>query len=90
MSSVSDALKGIKGILGEPKTGYENEDGKGEFECENCHYYDPKDSSCGESNMVKNSRQPMNDRGRREVEPEGCCEFVDRIGKEIEDGTNGR
>jgi hypothetical protein len=67
-------------IKGEPGTGYE--DGKkGLFNCANCKYFDGKDSSCGQEDMLKKSKQPMNKRGRREVSAIGCCEYVDRVGK---------
>lgn len=74
------AIRKPKGVIhGEAGTGYEN--GKlGEFECENCHYYRESDSSCGQSTMVALSKQPKVGT-RVKVDPEGCCEFVDRMGK---------
>jgi len=67
-------------IHGEASTGYE--DGQlGEFECENCSFFDADSSSCGQPTMMAKSKQPKLDSGRVEVDPEGCCEFVDRIGK---------
>jgi hypothetical protein len=71
-------------IGGEPGTGYEGPTG-GEFECENCEYFDPDTVSCGQDDMVKNSKRPKIDRDgsmRVVVHPEGCCEYVKRIGKE--------
>lgn len=72
-------------IKGEPVTGYEAPKGLGEFECENCEYFSRKDSSCGQATMIKHSRQPRLKNGRVKVEPEGCCEFVDRVGRVDED-----
>ena len=67
-------------ILGEAGTGYE--DGKkGEFECENCRYFRPGESSCGNAVMVARSKQPLLASGGRKVDAEGCCEYGDRLGK---------
>lgn len=68
-------------IHGEPGTGYEAANGLGEFECENCYYYRQEDSSCGQEDMRAKSRQPRLSNGRVKVDPEGCCEFVSRLGK---------
>lgn len=73
-----------EGIKGEPFTGYENPDGKGPFQCGNCHYYRPSNSTCGQETMVAKSHQPLVD-GRRRVELAGCCEFVERIGSNPSD-----
>jgi hypothetical protein len=92
-------LINIKGIKGEKSTGYEPRvvDGKdmGEFECENCKFFDPANSSCGKKEMVQRARaqgielvEGKNEngtKGRRPVDPEGCCEFVVRIGRPDED-----
>jgi len=67
-------------IKGEPGTGYENEDGKGEFSCRNCEYYKSSSSSCGQEDMMKLSKRPHLPNGRVAVEAMGCCEYVDRIG----------
>lgn len=71
-------------IRGEPNTGYENEKGLGEFECENCKFFhrspDPKYGGCWEKNMMKYSRQPRLKDGHVKVEAEGCCEYVVRVG----------
>ncbi len=67
-------------IQGEPGTGYENEDGKGEFSCRNCEYYQAKTSSCGQEDMMKKSKRPRIANGRVQVEAKGCCEYVDRMG----------
>ena len=74
-------------IGGEPGTGYEGPAG-GIFECENCEYFDPDTVSCGQDDMVKNSKRPKIDRKgstRVVVHPEGCCEYVKRINKEKEE-----
>jgi hypothetical protein len=67
----------ISAIKGEPGTGYES-GAKGPFRCDNCEYY--KNGSCGQKNMVANSKQPLTKDGRRKVDANGCCEYVDRIG----------
>ena len=68
-------------IHGEPGTGYEGPKGLGEFECGNCRYFDPASSSCGQSTMKAKSKRPRLKNGRVEVDAEGCCEYVERIGK---------
>jgi len=70
-------------VLGEPGTGYENENGKGDFECGNCRYFDAASSTCGQKTMVAMSRQPKMPDGRVKVEEEGCCEYVDRVGGDM-------
>lgn len=83
MAKLIDLAK-VPGIKGERGTGYENPNGLGEFECGNCFYFDPKSGTCGESHMLKFSKQPrMN--GRVKVHPESCCEFVDRVGRKDDD-----
>lgn len=91
-------LINIKGIKGERGTGYEPRivDGKdlGEFECENCKYFDPENNSCGKKEMIQRARAQgiklvegkgeLGTKGRRPVDPQGCCEFVVRIGKDVE------
>ena len=78
-------LINIEDIKGEPGTGYENGkvNGKdmGEFECANCHFYRPSNSSCGQKEMLAKSKQPKTQDGRVSVDPEGCCEFIQRLGK---------
>lgn len=87
-------LINIKGIKGEKSTGYEPRivDGKdmGDFDCDNCHWFDAETSSCGKKEMVQRARaqgiklvpgkNENGTKGRRPVDPEGCCEFVDRVG----------
>jgi hypothetical protein len=70
----------VAAIHGEPGTGYENGD-LGEFECANCEYFDEKQSACGQKDMMKNSKQPRLKDGRVKVDPEGCCEYVERVGR---------
>jgi len=74
-------------VKGEPGTGYEPPGGKGEFECQNCEYF--KDNSCGQPDMMKNSRQPRAANGRVQVDPEGCCEYVSRVGRKEDDTDSG-
>lgn len=73
-------------IRGEKNTGYENEAGLGEFECENCKFYhttpgDKKYGACMEKNMMRYSQQPRLPDGHVKVEAEGCCEYVHRVGR---------
>lgn len=65
-------------VKGESGTGYEGPEG-GTFACHNCEYF--KAGSCGQSTMMKVSKLPRVDGGRVKVAPDGCCEYVDRIGK---------
>lgn len=67
-------------IHGEPGTGYENEDGKGEFSCRNCEYFQAKTSSCGQKDMMEKSKREKLPNGRVRVDARGCCEYVDRLG----------
>lgn len=66
-------------VKGEPGTGYEPPNGKGPFKCGNCHYF--KDGSCGQETMMQLSKQPRTDGNRVQVDPEGCCEYVERVGQ---------
>jgi hypothetical protein len=65
---------------GDPKTGYEDPDGKGPFNCQNCEYY--SDGSCGQPDMMRDSPASRKrvDRGRIKVDALGCCKYVDRVG----------
>ena len=72
-------------IKGEPGTGYEDPmvDGKdmGDFFCDNCEYFDPDTTSCGQSDMMAKSKHPRIPRsGRVMVKAKGCCEYIDRSG----------
>ena len=72
-------------ILGESGTGYEDPEGMGEFECENCHYYEIGARACSQKDMMKHSKRKRTKQGWVKVDPEGCCEFVDRVGRMDED-----
>lgn len=88
-------LINIKGIAGEKSTGYEPRviDGKdmGDFSCDNCKFFDHDNNSCGKKEMVQRARaqrialvEGKNEngtKGRRPVDPRGCCEFIRRLGK---------
>lgn len=67
-------------VKGEPGTGYENPDGKGPFACHNCEYF--KAGSCGQKLMRARSQQPRTPDGRVKVDPNGCCEYVERLGED--------
>jgi len=69
-------------IKGEKGTGYESENGRGPFNCDNCEYWRKSDSSCGQEDMKAKSKHPRTKDGRVEVDPKGCCEFIERIGRE--------
>lgn len=71
-------------VKGEPGTGYEAEDGLGEFECANCRYFTPP-NGCNQKDMKANSKLPRLFTGRVKVDPEGCCEYVDRVGRKDKD-----
>jgi len=68
-------------VSGEPWTGYEDGDNKGEFECGNCEYYERETSSCGQEDMKLHSKQPkVAGSDRIVVDKDGCCEYINRIG----------
>lgn len=70
-------------VHGEPWTGYEAGENKGEFECENCTFFERETSSCGQSDMMLHSKLAKVAGSERViVDPEGCCEYVDRKGIE--------
>lgn len=69
-------------VHGEPGTGYEPPAGKGPFECGNCEYFRPGESSCGQETMRKVSKQPRLGDGRVKVDAHGCCEYVERKGSQ--------
>lgn len=66
-------------IKGEPGTGFEKEDGKGEFECGNCRFFKNGDA-CHQEDMKEKSKQPRHQDGSVIVADEDCCEYVDRVG----------
>ena len=68
-------------VKGEDGTGFEKAADLGEFECENCHFFDKRAGACGQSTMMALSKQPRLADGRVQVGPEDCCEYVDRMGK---------
>lgn len=68
-------------IRGEAGTGFEKEAGLGEFECENCHFFDAVAGACNQETMKALSKQPRLADGRVSVEAEDCCEYVSRMGK---------
>lgn len=69
-----------RALNGEPGTGYEDGDGLGEFECENCRYFEPEEQSCWQPDMVAKSVRPRNDEGDVLVDPESCCDYIKRLG----------
>lgn len=64
-------------VKGEAGTGYEGPD-KGLFQCQNCEYF--RNGSCGNELMMERSKLPKTENGRVIVSPEGCCEYIDRVG----------
>lgn len=73
-------------VHGEPWTGYEDGENKGEFECENCTHYERETSSCNQQDMVLHSSRPkVAGSDHIIVSPEGCCAYNVRIGLEDKD-----
>ena len=70
-------------VKGEANTGYEGP-GKGPFACSNCEFF--KGGSCGQKTMMAESKLPRVDGGRVKVDPAGCCEYVDRVGRKDRPG----
>lgn len=68
-----------KHVQGEPGTGYES-GAKGSFRCDNCEYFTAPDE-CGQETMKERSKLPRKPNGSVEVDPDGCCEYVDRLGE---------
>ena len=75
-------------IKGEAGTGFEKAGNLGEFECENCRYFDAAAGACAQADMELISKQPRLADGRVAVAPEDCCEYIDRMGKKDNDATN--
>ena len=75
-------------IQGEMGTGFEKAGNLGEFECENCFYFDAAEGACNQETMRAISKQPRLADGRVAVAPEDCCEYVKRMGKK--DNDNGK
>jgi hypothetical protein len=69
----------VAAIKGERFTGFEKADGKGPFNCGNCHYFDR--GGCSQKDMVRYSKQPSLPNGLISVGRDDCCEYVDRTGK---------
>lgn len=69
-------------IKGEEGTGYEDESGKGDFNCYNCEYVNLSTKSCGQKDMIKKSKRKKLPSGRVCVGALGCCEYVDRKGRD--------
>ena len=70
-------------VKGEPGTGYEPPAGKGAFQCSNCNYF--RSGTCGQATMMERSKQPRAADGRVQVDPEGCCEYIERKGSKARD-----
>lgn len=66
-----------RAIKGEKGTGYEGPEG-GAFRCSNCEYFSATNDSCGQEDMMRESRREKLPSGRIAVEPGGCCEYVER------------
>ena len=66
-------------IKGEPGTGFEKLGTKGPFKCGNCKYF--HNSSCGQEDMIKLSKEPRTKDGRVVVAAGDCCEYIERTGK---------
>lgn len=63
-------------VKGEPGTGYEGPEG-GIFACANCEYF--RDGTCGQETMMQRSKLPKAENGRVQVDPLGCCEYLERL-----------
>jgi hypothetical protein len=72
-------------IQGETGTGFEKAGSLGEFECENCSFYDASAGACNQETMKAVSKQPRLSDGRVAVSGEDCCEYVSRLGKKDTD-----
>lgn len=70
---------------GEPGTGFEKADGKGEFSCRNCVFSSAEGTRCSSPDMLKKSKLPRHTdkQGtvRVVVDPMGVCKYVDRTGE---------
>jgi hypothetical protein len=75
-------------IQGEMGTGFEKAGTLGEFECENCLYFDAAEGACNQETMKAISKQPRLADGRVSVAAEDCCEYVKRMGKKDEDASH--
>ena len=77
-------------VRGEEGTGYEKPADLGEFECGNCRYFDARAGACNQATMKALSKQPRLADGRVAVDAEGCCEYVDRMGKQEPEESHER
>ena len=68
-------------IKGEMGTGFEKAGNLGEFECENCRYFDSAEGACNQSDMMAHSKQPRLADGRVVVADEDVCMYVERVGR---------
>ena len=66
-----------KAIKGEAGTGYEGPEG-GPFRCSNCEYFNSSTDGCSQEDMKKLSKRKRLPSGDVEVEPHGCCEYIER------------
>jgi hypothetical protein len=71
----------VYAIKGESGTGFEKAGNLGEFECENCRWFDAAAGACDQSDMKLMSKQPRLADGRVVVADEDCCTYIQRIGK---------
>ena len=72
-------------IQGEAGTGFEKAGNLGEFECENCLYFDASAGACNQETMKAVSKQPRLADGRVSVDAEDCCEYIKRAGRKDHD-----
>jgi len=68
-------------IKGEPGTGFEMPEQRGDFHCWNCEYYDDSVIGCDQKDMKEKSKRPRLADGKVLVHPYACCEFVERTGE---------
>jgi len=76
-------------VQGEQGTGFEKAGNLGEFECENCSFYDAAAEACNQETMKAMSKQPRLADGRVSVAAEDCCEYIRRVGRKDEDSEHG-
>ena len=68
-----------KAIKGEKNTGYEGPDG-GPFRCSNCEYFNGTTDGCRQEDMREHSKREHLPSGDVLVDPNGCCEYIERKG----------
>lgn len=73
-------------VKGEPGTGFEKriQEGKDkkDFACWNCEYFDA--NRCGQEDMKRLSQQPKADDGRVIVDSDDCCDYIERVGRDLD------